>query len=376
MVAGADLREIVGEVEAAIDHHGGAAAAPRPLLKGRQHLVQRGAVLAVAVEDFVGLRKPVAVQDQPDDDLLAVGAVIARVPALRLRIVRAPAFEVGGRQVVQVDRVVEVEQRALARGQRLLDHRTLPMQSIEVAIQRLVTERAEVGRKDIGQGGAPDPGRHRMFRGRAHQPVERHDLGQQPRAGGEAGGREDRVQRERSPHLMADVDGTGFADVFASDLIGVDRDDVVTHRRSRRGMGSRRAGARREPFDGRLGVERRLTPQGRGEFAREAAPLVGGRRRERTERANRAVAWALRGGDGLDEEMIDVRPIANTAERTFDEHAEAISLLRPSPCQGKSRQELVTILAISGARPRNLKGLHGMDARKSPFARRGPWKLG
>src|SRR5438094_596807 len=81
----------------------------------------------------------------------------------------------------------------------------------------------------------------------------------------------------------------------------------------------------------------------------EAAPLVGGRRRERTERADRAVAWALRGGHGLDEEMIDVRPIANPAERTFDEHADAISLLRPSPCQGKSRQELVTILATSGA---------------------------
>src|SRR2546425_524816 len=95
MAAGADLREVVGERQAAIDHDRGAAAPPGPLLEGRQHLLQGGAVLAITVEDFVGLRKPVAVQDQPDDDLLAVGAVIARVPALRLRIVWALAFEVG-----------------------------------------------------------------------------------------------------------------------------------------------------------------------------------------------------------------------------------------------------------------------------------------
>lgn len=87
----------------------------------------------MAVKDLVRFRKAVAVQDQADDDLLTVGSVIARVPAPGLRVVRALALEVGGRQVVEVDRVVEVEQRVLARGQRLFDRRAVRMQPIEVA---------------------------------------------------------------------------------------------------------------------------------------------------------------------------------------------------------------------------------------------------
>ena len=160
---------------------------------------------------------------------------------------------------------------------------------------------------------------------------------------------------------MADVDRPRFADVLASDLVGMNGDDVVTRRRSCGGMLPRRARGRRERIDGRLGHERLLTAQGRGEFVREAPPLFGGRGRERAERTDCAMAWALWGGYGLNEEMIDVRLVAHTAGRTFDEHADAISLLSPSPCQGKSRRELVTILRISEASPRNFRDLtrHG-----------------
>ena len=133
---------------------------------------------AIAVEDFVGLGKPVAIQDQAHDDLLAVRPVIARVPAFGLGIVRALAFEVRRRQVVEVDRVVQVEERALARGQGLLDGRPLRMQPIEVAIERLVAERAEVRGQNIGQGRAPDPVRHGVLRRGAHQPVQRHHFGE------------------------------------------------------------------------------------------------------------------------------------------------------------------------------------------------------
>jgi hypothetical protein len=92
----------------------------------------------------------VAIQDQADDDLLAVRPVIARVSALGLGIVRALAFEVRRRQVVEVDRVVQVKERALACGQGLLDRGPLWVQAIEVAIKRLVAERAEVRGEDVG----------------------------------------------------------------------------------------------------------------------------------------------------------------------------------------------------------------------------------
>ena len=175
---------------------------------------------------------------------------------------------------------------------------------------------------------------------------------------------------------MTDVHRPRFAHVLAPDLIGMNRDDVVTGRQSCGDMRPRGARARREGLDGRLGFERRLATQGRGEFVREAAPLFGGRGRERAERTDRAVARALRGGDGLDKEMIDVRLNANPASRTLDEHAAPISLLSASFCQGKSRREFVTILEIPGARPRDFRDFRGTDARELPFARRGPWKLG
>jgi hypothetical protein len=118
------------------------------------------------------------------------------------------------------------------------------VQPVQGAIERLVAERAEVGGEDIGQRRASNPVRHRMFRGRAHQPVQRHDLGEQPRAPGQARVCEDRIQGQHAPHLMADVNRTGFANVFGADLIGMDGDDVI--RRSGLCMRPGRAYTRRQ----------------------------------------------------------------------------------------------------------------------------------
>ena len=88
------------------------------------------------------------------------------------------------------------------------------------------------------QGRAPDPVGHRMLRGRAHQPVERHDLREPARPRTQPGPGEDRVQGERLPQLMADVDRPGFPGVLAPDLVGVDGDHVGPG-----GGGACRAGA-------------------------------------------------------------------------------------------------------------------------------------
>ena len=66
-----------------------------------------------------------------------------------------------------------------------------------------------------------------MLRGGAHQTIQRHELGEPPRARREARVGQDPVQRERLPQLMAHVDRASFPDVFGLDLIGVDGDHVV-----------------------------------------------------------------------------------------------------------------------------------------------------
>src|SRR5205814_1044493 len=106
---------------AAIHHHSGARFPAGALLQTIQHLSHRGTVLAVAVEDFMRFRKTVAVQHQAYEHLLAIGPLIPRVAALGLRVARGLALEVSRGQIVQVQSVVEMEQRLLAFGQLRFD---------------------------------------------------------------------------------------------------------------------------------------------------------------------------------------------------------------------------------------------------------------
>ena len=67
--------------------------------------LQRIAVLQIALEDLVRQRKPLPVDHQPHHHLLAVRAVIARVPALRLGVAQRLPLEVRRGQVVEEDGV-------------------------------------------------------------------------------------------------------------------------------------------------------------------------------------------------------------------------------------------------------------------------------
>ena len=322
MPAGGDLLEVVGKGHPPIDHDRGPAAAAGAGFQRRQHVRYGGPIDAITVEDLVRSRKPVAIQDQPHDDLLAVRPMVARVAALGLRVERTLAFKVRRRQIVEIDGVVEVEQRAFARGQRPLDRRALRMQPVERAIQGVVGQRREVRRENVAQGGAPDPVGHGVLRGRAHQPIERHELREPSGARGQARLGQDRVQRERLPHLMPHVDGADFPGVFGVDLVSVNRDHVAAGR-----VMAGRPQLRGERVNGGIRDECRLPAERGRELLREGVPLLFGRRGERAERADRAVTRAVRGGDGLDEEMIDIGLAAHPSGRALDEHAPAISLL-------------------------------------------------
>ena len=91
----AQLLEVLVERHAAVDdNHLPAAKAANARFECIEHGRQAGAVLGVAVEDFVRLGKAVAVDDETDDHLLAVGALVARVAALGAGVGQRLAFEV------------------------------------------------------------------------------------------------------------------------------------------------------------------------------------------------------------------------------------------------------------------------------------------
>ena len=78
-------------------------------------------VAGVAGQGVMGQGKALAGDDQGDDDLLAIAAMIARVAALGQVVVLGQALEVAAGQIVQQQIVVELKERAEALLQVVLD---------------------------------------------------------------------------------------------------------------------------------------------------------------------------------------------------------------------------------------------------------------
>ena len=76
--------------------------------QGLNHRHERRRVAAVAGPRFLARREAVAVDDQADRQLLAIGPMVARVAALGLGVVIQAALEIGAGQVVQEQVVAEV----------------------------------------------------------------------------------------------------------------------------------------------------------------------------------------------------------------------------------------------------------------------------
>ena len=121
MATSADLIEVVVKRHAAVHDHRTPAFASGALLQNPQHLVNGRSVLAISLEDLVGLGKALPVENQADHHLFAVRPLIARVAAPRLGIALALSFEVGRGQIVEVITVVQIEKRFLSLRQSRLD---------------------------------------------------------------------------------------------------------------------------------------------------------------------------------------------------------------------------------------------------------------
>ena len=100
------------------------------------------------------------------------------------------------------------------------------------------------------------------------------------------------------------------------------------------------------------------------------------RRGQRAERANDALAGALRGRDRFDEEIILVSLVADAPGSATEIHTTGSMSLLTANRQGKSSRELVTILAWRLGHSQHHAHLRDTDGVNRPFGRRRPWKLG
>ena len=96
--------------------------------------------MGVAGEHLVAERKAVKGHDKGDADLLAVGAMIAGIAALRLRVRLRLAFEIGARHVVEQHVVLDCEQLSATLGQMPFHGPLVREQSIERAIEPILVD--------------------------------------------------------------------------------------------------------------------------------------------------------------------------------------------------------------------------------------------
>ncbi len=140
--AGADLLKVLVKRHAPVHDDRRSGMLTRTFLQGDEHVVNRRSILAVALEDLVGFGKAVPVDDEAHEHLLAVGTLVARVAELRLGVCCYLPFEVGRGQIVQVDGVIEGEERLLPFGKFPLYGFPLGIEPVQVAIES-VLERAQ-----------------------------------------------------------------------------------------------------------------------------------------------------------------------------------------------------------------------------------------
>ncbi len=96
--------------------------------------------MGIAGEHLVAQGKAVEGHDQRDAHLLAVGAMIARVAALRLRVGFGLAFEIRARDVVEQHFVLDRKQLAAALRQMRFERGLVREQMIEPAIEPILVD--------------------------------------------------------------------------------------------------------------------------------------------------------------------------------------------------------------------------------------------
>ena len=133
---------------------------------------------------------------------------------------------------------------------------------------------------------------------------------------------------------MPHVHRARFPLVFERHVLGIDREAATRGRRPT----ARRTGAGDERVDRSIRDEGALAREGGVKPPRGAEPRVLGRRGQRAERADDALAGALRGRDRFDEEIILVCLVADAPGGATEIHATGRVSLSAGDRQVKSAE--------------------------------------
>ena len=187
---------------------------------------------------------------------------------------------------------------------------------VEHPVERVFRQPTEVDAENVGECGAPDPIRHGVFGARRDQAIERHRTGQPLRGGGQPAVAQNAVEAEALPELMADVDRAGFTVALGGDARGIDLDQRPAgrprQRRRRRNLAAVGASCPHPPDNvgdfAISGIEQIvLADQRIFDLARQLEPFRARSRAQIAERADRLLARAFGGVDGLHQHIIGVR---------------------------------------------------------------------
>jgi hypothetical protein len=369
-----DLGDVVVEGHAAVDHHGGALGRADARRQAVEHGRQRGAILGVAGEDFVGDREALAADHQADHDLLAVRAPVARVAALRLGIGGGEPFEIGRGEVVEEEGRLQVEQALLAAMERGLDGGAVGVQLVEGAVERLAVDRVEPGPQQIGERGAPDPSRHGVLGSRRDQPVEDHRTGEPLHRLGQSTVAQYGVEAEALPELHTNMHRPGLAVRFGGNAGRVDRDGGA-------GRGGRNSGC-----GGLVGAdlvedagdwpvvrlaesaldELTLADQGVFDAVDQFEPCRARARTEVAKRADHLVAWSLGGADGFQQQVIGVGPPVDGLGHLAHEHGRYIARFGHPEQHGAAYQLVTTMVLLRIPPLKSLRFLTRMPTKHRP----------
>jgi len=113
--------------------------------------------VGIAGEHFVAQGKAVEGHHQRDAHLLAIGAMIAGIAALRLRICLGLTFKVGARNVIEQHLVLDCKQLAAALRQMRFELRLVCEQMIEATIKPILVDLLVSELQQIGKCRAPIP---------------------------------------------------------------------------------------------------------------------------------------------------------------------------------------------------------------------------
>ncbi|HEV8454037.1 MAG TPA: hypothetical protein VGQ24_04050, partial [Gemmatimonadales bacterium] len=120
-------------------------------------LLDGGDVGAIAREDFIAERHPLARDHQGQADLLAVGAVVPAVAPLRQGILGRLPFEVDAGHVVGQQIVVEGEELPPPGDQMLLEGGLVRQQAIEGAVEAIIVDQRGRPGEQVLERRAPIP---------------------------------------------------------------------------------------------------------------------------------------------------------------------------------------------------------------------------